>query len=532
MLKLEAIAGVALCLSAALSPGTALADKAFAGHSRTSQLIVRLSDDGVRRTQAVGRDQVLPGMELPDGRQLKLLRRVDGNAIVVQLPEAVSLDEAQTMAAELAAQPGIAAVEPDKRFYPALVPNDTLYLPGFDVYHDPLGQWNLFEDTAGIRMPAAWDQSTGSSAVVVAVLDTGIIPHRDLDLTSGRVLPGYDFFSNVARDNDGTPGRDGDPTDPGDATVDGECGVGEIGADSSWHGLSVTAVIGADSDNNQDIVGINFSARLLPIRVLGKCGGDLSDVADAIRWAAGLPVSGVPGNPTPAKVINLSLTGAGACSPAEQSAIDAAVTAGAVVVVAAGNEGGDVASVSPANCMNVIVVGAIARDGRIAAYSNVGANIDLTAPGGDDPVPEDLLNNPPNGILTLSNLGTTSVGSDAWAVIQGTSFSAAQVSGVASLMFAVNPALTPGLLETVLKGSTRVFPDASCNTSLCGTGVLDASAALAGAANPTSVVGINANTSGGGGGCTLSAETRAFDPSLWLLAVLAGGVAACRRSRC
>jgi serine protease len=182
--------------------------------------------------------------------------------------------------------------------------------------------------------------------------------------------------------------------------------------------------------------------------------------------------------------------------------------------------------------MNVIVVGAIARDGRIAAYSNVGANIDLTAPGGDDPVPEDLLNNPPNGILTLSNLGTTSVGSDAWAVIQGTSFSAAQVSGVASLMFAVNPALTPGLLETVLKGSTRVFPDASCDTSLCGTGVLDASAALAGAANPTSVVGINANTSGGGGGCMLSAETRAFDPSLWLLAVLAGGVAACRRSRC
>ncbi len=123
MLKLKAIAGVAFCLSAALSTGTALADKAFAGHSRTSQLIVRLSDDGVRRTQAVGRDRLVPGMELPDGRQLKLLRRMDGNAMVVELPEAVSLDEARTMAAELAAQPGIAAVEPDKRFYPALVPN-------------------------------------------------------------------------------------------------------------------------------------------------------------------------------------------------------------------------------------------------------------------------------------------------------------------------------------------------------------------------------------------------------------------------
>jgi serine protease len=530
MLKLKAIAGVAFCLSAALSTGTALADKAFAGHSRTSQLIVRLSDDGVRRTQAVGRGQLVPGMELPDGRQLKLLRRVDGNAIVVQLPEAVSLDEARTMAAELAAQPGIAAVEPDKRFYPALVPTDPEYLPGVDAVHDP-GQWNLFEDTAGIRMPAAWDQSTGSSAVVVAVLDTGIIPHRDLGLTSGRVLPGYDFFSNVGRDNDGTPGRDSDPTDPGDATVNDECGPGEIGEDSSWHGLSVTGVIGAESDNNLDIAGIDFNARLLPIRVLGKCGGDLSDVADAIRWAAGLPVTGVPGNPTPAKVINLSLTGAGACSQAEQSAINAAVTAGAVVVVAAGNEGGNVQDVSPANCMNVIVVGAIARDGRIAAYSNVGANIDLTAPGGDDPVPEDLVNNPPNGILTLSNFGTTTAAGDALAVIQGTSFSAAQVSAVVSLMFAVNPALTPGLLENVLKGSTRAFPDASCNTSLCGTGVLDASAALAGAADPTSVVGISANTSGGGG-CTLSAAPRAFDPLLWLLAAIAGCVPACRRFRC
>jgi serine protease len=294
------------------------------------------------------------------------------------------------------------------------------------------------------------------------------------------------------------------------------------GEDSSWHGLSVATVIVASSDNNLDIAGIDFAARLLPIRVLGKCGGDLSDVADAIRWAAGLPVAGVPNNPTPANVINLSLSGDGACSPFEQDAINAAVTAGAVVVTAAGNEGGLVQNVSPANCDNVITVGAIARDGKIASYVNVGPRVDLAAPGGDDPDPEDLVNNPPNGVLTLSNFGTTTVGADALAVIQGTSFTAAQVSAVASLMLAVDASLSPNDIEEILKGTTRAFPDASCNTALCGTGVLDADAALAGAADPASVFGQRVDTSGGGGGCSLASSDKTFDPLLLIIMALAG----------
>jgi serine protease len=221
--------------------------------------------------------------------------------MVVQLPEDVSLEEAQRIAVRLAAQPGVAAAEPDRRFHPALVPLDPLFSgpyspPGAAWVQNP-GQWNLSDTIAGIRMPAAWDRETGSPGVTVAVIDSGIISHRDLD--NGRLLAGYDFFSDNARDNDGTPGRDGDPTDPGDATVDGECGAGEIGEASSWHGLAVTGVIAATANNSIDIAGIDFNARLLPIRVLGKCGGSLSDLADAVRWAAGLAVAGVPNNPTP-----------------------------------------------------------------------------------------------------------------------------------------------------------------------------------------------------------------------------------------
>ncbi len=481
------------CLAAGLSAGTVLADNAVA-HSSTSQLIVQFRDNAVRR-QSVRPHHPVPGILLPDGRPVKFLRPFNGNAMVVQLPETVSLVEAQRIASQLSTQAGIASVEPDRRFYPALTtPNDPEYPPGADAVHDP-GQWHLFETVAGIRMPAAWDRSTGSSSIVVAVLDTGIISHRDLN--PARMLPGYDFFSDTARDNDGVPGRDNDPTDPGDATIDGECGTGEIGEDSSWHGLSVVGVIVATANNSTDIAGIDFNASLLPIRVLGKCGGDLSDVADAVRWAAGLPVAGVPDNPNPADVINLSLSGDGVCSAAEQSAIDAAVTAGAVVVVAAGNEAANVSKVSPANCDNVIAVGAIARDGKIAAYTNFGLSVDLTAPGGDDPDPPDPINNPPNGVLTLSNFGQTTAGADAVAVIQGTSFTAAQVSAVSSLMLAANGALTPAQVTDILKATARAFPDPSCDTSLCGSGVLDADAALA--ADPGMIAANQPPTASAGG---------------------------------
>jgi serine protease len=524
MFNSKSVVILAACLLTGLSGNASPADRGGA-RFRTKQLIIQFRDSETRRIQSISRDQSLPGVALPDGRNLKFLRRFGSNGVVARLPEDVTLNDAQRIADELAKQPGIAAVQPDKRYFPALVPNDPAYPPGANAIQDP-GQWHLFEDTAGINMPGAWDQSTGSAAVVVAVVDTGIVPHRDLD--AARVLPGYDFFSDVTLDNDGMPGRDNDPADPGDATSAGECGAGEPAEDSSWHGLSVAGVIAAQSDNNMDIAGMDFQARLLPIRALGKCGGLLSDVADAVRWAAGVPVAGAPLNANPASVINLSLGGSGACTSQEQDAINAAVARGAVVVVAAGNEGGSIQNVSPANCKNVIVAGAIARDGRIASYVSTGVNVDVTAPGGDNPNPPDPLD-PPNGVLTLSNFGTTTPAGDALAIVQGTSFTAAQVSAVASLMRAVDATLSPAMVENVIKATTRAFPDASCNTSLCGTGVLDASAALAGAADPSAVVVNNSSGSGGGGGGCVMNDGDAPRADIWLL-LAAAGVWRVRRS--
>lgn len=466
-------------------------------HVAAERLIITLQDNGVRHGASVGSGKVVPQLSLPDGRQLGFVHTMSDGSHVMQLPEAASAEETAALVSQLKQDPSVAAVQVDKRLYPAFVPNDTQYA----------NQWYLSEDTAGMRMPSAWDLSTGSSSVVIAVVDTGVLPHAELD--AARILPGYDFISDIPTANDGD-GRDADPSDPGDAVLANECDVGQPPTDepSSWHGLSVMGVMAATSDNGSDVTGIDFAARILPVRVLGKCGGFVSDIVAAIRWSAGLSVAGVPDNPTPANVINLSLAGDGACSPQEQSAINDAVDAGAVVIVAAGNEGLDVANFSPANCNNVITVGAVARDGSIASYTNRGEEVDLTAPGGDGPDFTD-------DVLTLWNDGTTTPGPDALAYIEGTSFTTAEVSAVAALMLAVNGALDPDSIRGILRATARSFPDSSCNTRKCGQGLVDASAALAGAADPASVL------SGGGGGCVALQETQRPDPLLLWLAVVA-----------
>ncbi len=509
MIKLFSAVGLVLCLGLSSNSVTAADPDS---RSSTRQLIVRLEDDGLRRIQTVRRNDRIPDIRLADGRPLTFIRHFNGNGMVVRLPADVSLEEAERIAEQLAGHPSVASAQPDKRVYPALVPND----PDFP------NQWHLFEDTAGIRMPSAWDQETGSNSIVIAQLDTGIISHRDLN--SARVLAGFDLITDVATANDGDS-RDPDPTDPGDATVDNECGAGIPGEASSWHGLAVAGVIVAQSDNATDIAGIDFAARLLPVRVLGKCGGDISDVADGIRWAAGLPVAGIPTNTTPARVINVSLSGDGGCSFEEQTAINDAVNAGAVVVVAAGNEGRDVAGISPANCENVVAVGAVGRDGSRASYANFGEEIDLSAPGGDgDGVNAD-------GILTLFNSGTTTPVADRLAEIQGTSFTTAQTSAVAALMWAAsadaNITLTPATIQDILRSTARPFPDSSCDPNLCGQGILDADAALAAATDPTSVLGANANADGGGGCVLLVRGTSRFDP-LFALLLMAAVLRYCR----
>ncbi|MFQ5643893.1 MAG: S8 family serine peptidase [Thiogranum sp.] len=524
MIKKIMVLGLSLCAAATVFPAQATDQGA---RQDTHQIILRLKDDGVRRVQAARVNEAVPGISLPDGAPLTFVRPFDGNGMVMRLPQAVSLQEAQAIAAQLVASGAVASAQADKRMYPTLVPNDPRYIPGAV----DSGQWHLFEDTGGIRMQGAWDRETGSAASVIAQLDTGFLPHRDIDPNGNRVLPGYDFFSgglsNLGTELDNDPvlgdpvGRDSNPTDPGDATVANECEPGTLSENSSWHGLSVASVMVAESDNALDIAGIDFATRLLPIRVLGKCGGAVSDVADAIRWAAGFTIDGVP-NPNPARVLNLSLSGDGACTPEEQAAINDAVSVGAVVVVSAGNEGVDVATQSPANCQNVLTVGATLRDGSRAPYTNNGEEVILSAPGG-------LTTTAPNdGILVLSNSGTTLAGSDIAGRVAGSSFSTAQVSAVASLMLAVNSSLTEYQVREILRRTTRAFPDTSCSTSSCGSGILDADAALAGAADPASVLGISAST--GGGGCTFTAATAPrFDPLFLLL--LAFVARRCRQGR-
>jgi serine protease len=202
--------------------------------------------------------------------------------------------------------------------------------------------------------------------------------------------------------------------------------------------------------------------------VLGKCGGYTSDIVDALRWAAGLRVPGVPDNTHPARVINLSLGGEGPCSRLEQDAIDEVNARGTVVVAAAGNGSGDVGDQNPANCRGVIAVAATTRSGARAAYTNTGSEVALSAPGGDAA----------DDVLVLSNEGLTVAAADDYLQVAGTSFSTAQVSGIAGLMLSINGDLNPRQVHDLLVQSARAFPDASCNARLCGAGIVDAAAAV------------------------------------------------------
>jgi serine protease len=333
-------------------------------------------------------------------------------------------------------------------------------------------------------MPAAWDQSTGRG-VVVSVIDTGYRPHADL---LSNLVAGYDFIADAAIANDGG-GRDADASDPGDFVTAAESTSGVFrgcGAyNSSWHGTHVAGTVAGVANNASGITGVAYGARLQPARVLGKCGGYTSDIAAAIIWAAGGPVSGVPTNPTPAKVINLSLGGGGGCGTTLQNAINTARARGAVVVVAAGNSSTSAANFSPANCSGVITVSSVGRGGARAYYSNYGANVDVAAPGGD------MSTGYANGILSTLNTGATTPGADTYAYYQGTSMAAPHVAGVVALMRARNPSLTPDEIEARLRSSARRFPG-SC--SGCGTGIVDAQAAVtAAAAAPVSATDAETN---------------------------------------
>ena len=483
------------------------------------RLIVRLAGDASsadvpdaagleRRTKDVLRAADVPGLAFE--------RELGPSVVTIRFVEAVPEAVVERAIERLRGQPGVVYVEADRRVRPHLVPNDPDYLPQQKNpgERNPEGQWNLW-DTYGIRAPEAWDQERGDAGLVIAVLDTGILRHADLD--PARVLQGRDFVTDPRYSNDGD-GWDTDPSDPGDAVTARTCPDGGPAEDqnSSWHGLHLAGVMLAATDNGVGIAGINHASRLLPVRVLGKCGGSFSDIIPAILWSAGLPVAGIASNPTPAKVINMSFGTLGACTTdtAVQYAIDQAVAAGAVVVVAAGNSyGTDVAGVVPAGCNNVITVAATDRGGAVPAYSNIGARVLLSAPGGGWPY----------GIYSLSNTGTAgpvpSPAGDTYASIIGTSLATAQVSAAVSLMLSARPALGLADIRTLLQQSAQPYPAGGCLSGLCGAGILDAAEAvrLAGTAATTDTPVVT-SSGGGGGGCTLrGGASPERDIALWLV---------------
>jgi len=469
-----------LCAAAVLGLG---AGAAFAGVSvndaatpaargmaivgQTDRIIVKYKDDAAPVAVKAGkvsaaaalsaaplssaRKAVLDRAGQQFGFLMKESHRIATGARVIKLDRKVTLADAAKVAAELVARdPDVEYAEPDRIMKPLLTPNDSMYSQ----------QWDYFEATGGMNLPAAWDKSTGSG-IRVAVIDTGYRPHADL---SGQILAGYDFISDATIANDGG-GRDSDASDPGDWTAAGECGAGEPASNSSWHGTHVAGTIAALTNNGSGVAGVAFGAKVVPVRVLGKCGGYTSDIANGIIWASGGTVSGVPNIAARAQVINMSLGGGGACDTTTQNAINGARSRGTVVVVAAGNEAQNASNSSPANCSGVITVAATNRSGGRASYSNYGTIVDVAAPGGDSGA----------AILSTLNAGTKGPGADSYAGYMGTSMATPHVAGVVALMLAKNAALTPDEVEARLKSSVRAFP-ASC--SGCGAGIVNASAAV------------------------------------------------------
>src|SRR5438552_484308 len=441
------------------------------------------------------------------------------------------------LAQRLAREPDVEYAVSDVRRRRLTSPNVPLYADGVSGTGPAVVQWYLRAPsaavTSSIDIEPAWNVTLGNPDVVVADLDTGVrFEHPDLLAAAegGKLLPGYNMISNVSVANDGD-GRDADASDPGDWITAAEannhlgffygCTVlnpstGKYSAeDSSWHGTQVSGIIAAITNNGIGMASVGPNLRVLPVRVLGKCGGYDSDIIAGMRWAAGLPVPGVPANPYPARVINMSLGAVGTCHAGYADAISEITAAGTVIVASAGNSAGHAAG-TPANCSGVITVAGLRHAGTKVGFSDLGLDVAISAPGGN------CVNVTAGSpclypILTTSDAGTTTpigpIYTDSFKPSIGTSFAAPLVSGTAALMLSVQPALTPQRVRQVLQATTRPFPTTGgdngdgtpvpqctvpqydsvgnpldqlqcyCTAYTCGAGMLDAGAALSALVN-------------------------------------------------
>ena len=373
------------------------------------------------------------------------------------LYRAEGLDEKGTLALidALNVRPDVIYAEPNYIKSIMKTPNDPLY---------PL-QWHY----EAMNLSAAWDISDGTTGnVTVAVVDTGAINHPDLQNVW---LGGYDFVSDPTNGADGD-GYDADPTD--------------LGEDSGYHGSHVAGTIAASSNDGAGVAGVSWGARVVPVRVLGVTGGGSNlDIVNGVLWAAGESVAGVPANPNPANVINLSLGGEAPCSQLEQEAFSRVRAKGITVVVAAGNENIDASRSAPANCEGVIVVGATGPQRTRAPYSNYGTTVDVMAPGGDSSQTLSVGGETiPAGVFSTIGDGA---GGYTYAFYDGTSMATPHVAGLVALILAQEPGLTPDAVLARLQSSAAPLSEAECEQpgNSCGAGLVDAAAALGGAGTPT-----------------------------------------------
>ncbi|MFO0124084.1 MAG: S8 family peptidase [Inhella sp.] len=425
--------------------------------------------------------------------------------------------DSATLAQRLAQDPQVALVAIDHRRRHSRVPNDPIYSNGAGI-GPTAGQWYLkppgTEVRSSINAETAWDTTTGSASVVVAVLDTGVrLDHPDL---VANLVPGYDMIGaggsgsvRLAVANDGDL-ADPDPSDPGDWVSQADIDGGSLGSgctssdleDSSWHGTKVAGLIAATPNNGIGLAGVGWSTKVQPVRVLGKCGGYDSDILAGMRWAVGVSVPGIPVNANPAKVLNLSLGGSGDCTgssgPLYTEAIAQATARNAVVVVAAGNSAGEPVDL-PANCPGAIAVAGLRHIGSKVGFSSMGPQVAIAAPGGNC---VNLGGTCLYPMVTTSNSGRQGPLLSTYTYNEaavGTSFATPLVAGVAALLYARDPGLTSAQVRNALTSTARPFPTSGsgsdvracpapvkgtevlecyCTTTTCGAGMLDARAAV------------------------------------------------------
>jgi serine protease len=434
-----------------------------ASTAATSRVIMRWSDFRVR--PEAGRDRVAE-IRAAGGQRARFVRLMGGGFSVFDLGQPLGKDAPRVLGS-LRRLPGVLSAEPDSWVTLAADPCSTLTTPlPNDCYGAAL--WGLLGaangSAYGIDAVSAWTSATGSD-VVVAVVDTGLVSHPDLE---GQSVPGANMVSVRTYTSDPKP-RAGNGSDPGDWCP-------SLGQDSSWHGTHVAGTIAGLANNTIGVFGGAPDVKVQPVRVLGHCGGELSDVADGIRWAAGATdvkmadgLTNMAVNPTPARVINLSLGGSGSTCPTYLgSAINYALGQGSVVVAAAGNSAANAATFTPANCPGVLTVASTTQAGKRSSFSNYGSVVDIAAPG--------------SGIISTIDSGATVSASPAYAYYSGTSMATPHVSLSAALLLSAQPSLTAADVAALLKGTATPFASSTSSTSCqlkgCGAGIVNIARAL------------------------------------------------------